>query len=83
MTTPQPFGLQASVDRFGRALEVPQRLVALHPRTIGGSGNAAALAPAITLAVIAAFEGFAEDFLATILSIYRDTDCLRSQRRRA
>lgn len=62
-----PFKLQTSVDRFGRALEVPQRLVALHPRTVGGSGNAAALAPAVTLAVIAAFEGFVEDILATTL----------------
>lgn len=59
--------LQESVDRFARALEVPQRLAALHPRKQGASGNYAALAPAVALGVIAAFEGFVEDFLATIL----------------
>lgn len=55
--------LQSSVDRFARSLAVPSRLQALHPRKKGGSGNAAALAPAITQCAISAFEGFAEDFL--------------------
>ncbi|SMD14686.1 hypothetical protein [Kibdelosporangium aridum] len=59
--------LQSSVDKFGRSLEVSQRLANLHPRKAGGSGDYAALAPAVTLAVIAAFEGFVEDFLATAL----------------
>jgi hypothetical protein len=59
--------LQSSVDKFGRSLEVPQRLAGLHPRKPGGSGDYAALAPAVTLTVIAAFEGFVEDFLATAL----------------
>lgn len=59
--------LQSPVDRFSRSLEIPQRLIALHPRAVGGSGNAAALAPAATLSVIAAFEGFVEEFLATLL----------------
>lgn len=51
------------MDRFGRSLEVPQRLVALHPRKAGHSGNFAALTPAVVLGVISAFEGFVEDFL--------------------
>jgi hypothetical protein len=59
--------LQDSVDRFARSLTVPYRLLALHPRKRGGSGNAAALAPAITQCVVAAYEGFVEDFFATVL----------------
>lgn len=56
--------LQQPVDRFARALTVPRRLLALHPRKRGNSGDAAALAPAITLGVIAAFEGFVEELVA-------------------
>jgi hypothetical protein len=56
--------LQEPVDRFARALTVPRRLLALHPRQRGNPGDAAALAPAITLGVIAAFEGFVEEFVA-------------------
>jgi hypothetical protein len=59
--------LQAAIDKYFRSLEVSQRLIALHPREVGGSGNSTALAPAITLSAIAAFEGFAEEFLATVL----------------
>ncbi|WP_174566237.1 hypothetical protein [Nocardia pseudovaccinii] len=59
--------LQGSVDRYARSLIVPSRLLALHPRKAGGVGNAAALAPAIVLGVISAFEGFVENFLATAL----------------
>ncbi|WP_371795084.1 hypothetical protein [Streptomyces sp. NBC_01718] len=59
--------LQASVDRFARSLIVPSRLQALHPRKPGGAGNAAALSPAIAQGVLSAFEGFAEDFFATVL----------------
>lgn len=59
--------LQDSADRYARALIVPSKLLALHPRQAGGVGNAAALAPAITLGVISAFEGFMEDFFATAL----------------
>ena len=64
-----PVSLQDSVDRFGRSLEVPQRLVALHPRKAGHSGNFAALPPAVVLGVISAFEGFVENFLATALCL--------------
>ena len=39
----------------------------MHPRKKGGAGNAAALAPAITQCVVPAFEGFVEDFFATVL----------------
>ncbi|MEZ0064397.1 hypothetical protein ABIA32_000375 [Streptacidiphilus sp. MAP12-20] len=59
--------LQGSVDRFARSLIVPSRLLALHPRKQGHAGNAAALAPAIAQGVLSAFEGFAEDFFATVL----------------
>lgn len=59
--------LQSSVDRLSRSLIVPARLQALHPRKRGGAGNAAALAPAITQCVVPAFEGFVEDFFATVL----------------
>ena len=62
-----PPDLQASVDRYFRSLEVSQRLIALHPREANGSGNYAALAPAVVLSVIAAFEGFVEEFLAVVL----------------
>ncbi len=56
--------LQEPADRFARALTVPRRLLELHPRKRGNSGDAAALAPAITLGVIAAYEGFVEEFVA-------------------
>ncbi|MFI1381807.1 hypothetical protein [Embleya sp. NPDC020886] len=59
--------LQASVDRFARSLIIPSRLLALHPRKQGHPGNAAALAPAVTQGVLSAFEGFSEDFFATVL----------------
>jgi hypothetical protein len=62
-----PVRLQESIDRFGRSLEVPQRLVSLHPRKLGYSGNFAALPPAVVLGIVSAFEGFVEDFLATAL----------------
>lgn len=56
--------LQQSVDRFVAALGGPRKLLGLHPRRKGNSGNAAALNPAIVLGCIAAFEGFAEEFVA-------------------
>ena len=59
--------LQETVDRFARSLAVPSRLLKIHPRKQGNPGNYAALAPAITLGVLSAFEGFAEDFLAMAL----------------
>lgn len=62
-----PVALQDSVHRFARSLEVPRRLVSLHPRTPGRAGNFSALPPAVVLGVISAFEGFVEDFLATAL----------------
>jgi hypothetical protein len=57
--------LQTCVDRFAKSLVVPSKLMALHPRKQGNPGNAVALAPAILLGIISAFEGFVEDFLAT------------------
>jgi hypothetical protein len=59
--------MQACVDRYARALLVPSKLLTLHPRQQGNPGNAQAVCPAITLGVISAFEGFAEDMLATAL----------------
>lgn len=59
--------LQSSVDRLSRSLEVPKRLVSLHPRRPGHAGNYAALPPAVVLGIVSAFEGFVEDFLATAL----------------
>lgn len=56
--------LQDPVNRFARALSVPRRLLALHPRKRGNPGDAGALAPSITLGVISAFEGFVEEFVA-------------------
>lgn len=69
VTAGRAVDLQLPVARFGRALNVPRRLLAMHPRRRGHPGNAAALAPAITLGVISAFEGFVEDFVATGLVI--------------
>ncbi|MEU0886245.1 hypothetical protein ABZ345_47395 [Lentzea sp. NPDC005914] len=57
--------LPTCLDRFARSLVVPSKLMALHPRRQGNPGNAVALAPAIALGIISAFEGFTEDFLAT------------------
>lgn len=64
--------LQGCVERFGRSLTVPKKLLALHPRGRGAPGNAAALSPAILMGVLAAFEGFAEDFTATALYLNGD-----------
>ncbi|MFI6214686.1 hypothetical protein ACIBCD_22085 [Nocardia brasiliensis] len=70
MATVEPAAsLQDSAHRYARALIVPSKLLALHPRQAGGVGDAAALAPAITLGVISAFEGFMEDFFATALRL--------------
>lgn len=56
--------LQSAVDRYGNSLSVPDRLEKLHPRNHGNPGNAAALAPAVVLMSISAFEGFVEEFIA-------------------
>lgn len=64
--------LQLAVDRFSRALKVPSKLLALHPHGVGNPGHAAALSPAITLGVLSAFEGFAEDYTATALYLNGD-----------
>lgn len=61
--------LQASVDKYASALMTPYRLLNLAPKKSGHPGNAAALSPAIVLTTISAFEGFAEDFLATVMAI--------------
>ncbi|KAA0021559.1 hypothetical protein [Antrihabitans cavernicola] len=62
--------LQTAVDRYSNALAVPTMLEKLHPRKQGNPGNAGALAPAIVLTSISAYEGFAEEFLA-ILAAHR------------
>lgn len=51
----------------GAVPDRPPRLLALDPRKRGRSGNAAALAPAIVQCAVSSFEGFAEDFFATVL----------------
>lgn len=56
--------LQTAVDRYGLTLRTAQMLEALHPRKQGNPGNAAAIAPAMVLTGIAAFESFAEELLA-------------------
>lgn len=61
--------LQSAVNKFAASLETPRRLLRLAPTTAGNPGNAAALSPAIVLTTISAFEGFAEDYLATILAM--------------
>lgn len=63
------FSLQRAADKFGAALTTPSRLLKLAPRTVGHPGNAAALNPAIVLTSISAFEGFAEDFLASVMAL--------------
>jgi hypothetical protein len=55
---------QTAVDRYGLTLRTAQMLEALHPRRQGNPGNAAAIAPAMVLTGIAAFESFAEELLA-------------------
>jgi hypothetical protein len=61
--------LQSTVDKFVASLGTPLRLLALAPTQRGNPGNAGALSPAIVLTTVSAFEGFAEDFLATFLAI--------------
>lgn len=61
--------LQTSVDKYCAALSTPQRLLKLAPKTSGHPGNAAVLSPAVVLTTISAFEGFSEDYLATLLAL--------------
>ncbi len=61
--------LQTCVTKFGASLGTPRRLLALAPAARGNPGNAGALNPAVVLTTISAFEGFAEDYLATVLAI--------------
>jgi len=61
--------LQRPVTKLASALGTPYRLLTLAPKSGGHPGNAVAISPAIILTTIAAFEGFAEDFLATVLAI--------------
>lgn len=51
---------------------MPAKLAELHPRRTGNPGKWAAVSPAITQGVLAAFEGFAEDFFATALHLQGD-----------
>ena len=62
-----PPDLQEPVDRYKRALTIPRRLIALHPAQVGNPGDASALAPAVLLTAISAFEGFVEDFTAAAM----------------
>jgi hypothetical protein len=61
--------LQSTVSKFAASLGTPRRLLALAPTHRGNPGNAGALSPAIVLTTISAFEGFAEDYLATFLAM--------------
>src|ERR1700734_3940919 len=61
--------LQSPVTKFAAALGTPRRLLRLAPKKAGNPSNAAALSPAIVLTTISAFEGFAEDFLATVMAL--------------
>lgn len=58
--------LQVAVDRYATSLAVPAMLEKLHPRNRGNPGNAGALAPAIVLTSVSAFEGFVEEFVALV-----------------
>jgi hypothetical protein len=62
-----PPNLQEPVNRYKRALTIPRRLIALHPARVGNPGDAAALANAVLLTSISAFEGFVEDFTAAAM----------------
>ncbi len=65
-----PMGeLQDSVDRYLKALTMPQRLIGLHPGRVGHSGNASAIAPAVVLMSISTFEGFVEDVTAAAIHL--------------
>jgi hypothetical protein len=66
-------GLQDAVTRYKRALSIPARLIELHPGTAGNSGPAAAIAPALVLMSISAFEGFIEDVTASALVLQGDS----------
>lgn len=61
--------LQQSIDRYLSALGTPARLLALAPKAVGNPGNAAALSSAIVLTTVSAFEGFAEETLATLMAL--------------
>lgn len=62
---------QEAVDRYGASLVVPSKLAKLHPRKQGNPGDAGALAPAIVLTSISAYEGFVEEFVA-LLAAHRN-----------
>lgn len=60
--------LQSCVDRYGRSLQNPNNLISLHPRGKGRPRSEySALSAPVVLTAASAFEGFAEDFLATAL----------------
>lgn len=63
-----PPALQASVEKYTRAMQTPYKLLSLHPRAQGHPGNHAALSPAIVLSTVSAFEGYVEDFLAIMMA---------------
>lgn len=68
-----PPPLQEPVTRYLKALSIPKRLIELHPATVGHSGPASAIAPAVELMSISAFEGFIEDITATALYLQGDS----------
>lgn len=65
--------VQDAVNRYKKALSIPQRLIELHPGTVGNSGPAAAIAPAVVLMSISAFEGFVEDVTAAAMHMQGDS----------
>lgn len=65
--------LQEAVKRYRQALSIPSRLIQLHPGTVGNSGPASAIAPAVVTMTISAFEGFIEEFTATALRLEGDS----------
>lgn len=65
--------LQEAVKRYRQALSIPSRLIELHPGTVGHSGAASAIAPAVVTMSISAFEGFIEEVSATALRLQGDS----------
>jgi hypothetical protein len=65
--------IQDAVTRYKKALSIPEKLIQLHPGTVGAPGAAGAIAPAVVLMSISAFEGFIEDVTAAALYLNGDT----------
>ena len=65
--------LQDAVKRYKKALSIPESLIQLHPGGPGNAGDAAAIAPAVVLMSISAFEGFVEDVTASAMYLEGDS----------